>query len=117
MGLHMRIDLNSDKRKQGRQEEPFFFEDIAANDDEKSVMISDNQADQSVISKLQQQIEQLEHEKKSLEIDNVCLRQKNDELKGRIDDVANHFPKASILLGKNPIETKRRNSLKIRLKK
>ena len=113
----MRMELNSNKNKQGRQEDQFFCDDIAANNEEMSVLITDNKADQSVISKLQQQIEQLEHEKKSLEIDNVCLRQKNDELKGRIDDVANHFPKASILLGKNPIETKRRKSLKIRLKK
>lgn len=117
MGSHMRMDLNSDKRKQRKQEDQFFCDDIATNDEEMSVMIPDNKADQSVISKLQQQIEQLEHEKKSLEIDNVCLRQHNDELKDRIDDVATHFPKASILLGKNPDETKPKKSLKIRFKR
>jgi hypothetical protein len=111
------MDLSSDKSKQRKQEEQFFCDDISANDKEMSVMISDNKADQSVISKLQQQIEQLEHEKKSLEIDNVCLRQQNDNLKDKIDDVATHFPKASILLGKNPDETKRKKSLKIRFKK
>lgn len=117
MGLHMRMDLNSDKRKQRKQEDQFFCDDIAGNDKEMSVMISNNQEDHTVISKLQQQIEHLEHEKKSLEIDNVCLRQKNDELEDRIDDVANHFPKASILLGKNPVEKKRKKGLKIKFKK
>ena len=116
MGSHMRMNLNSDK-KQRRQEEQFFSDDVLHDDKESSVMISDQQPNHTVISSLQEQIEQLEQEKKSLEIDNICLKQKNHELENRIDDVATHFPKASILLGKNPDDKKPKKRLKIKFKK
>jgi cupin superfamily acireductone dioxygenase involved in methionine salvage len=104
-------------KKQLTPEEQFFSNEMVSEPDETSTMISDDNTNQSIVSKLQQQIDQLQQEKESLEIDNVCLKQQNHELKNRIDDVATHFPKASILLGKKPEDTKRKTGLKIKLKK
>lgn len=93
-----------------------FSEQMISKDDDSSVMISEDQSNQGVVSKLQQQIEQLEQEKESLKIDNVCLKQKNHELETRIDDVALQFPKTSILLGKKPVEQKKKKGLNLSLK-
>lgn len=92
-------------------------EDFHIDNHESSVMINDESTNQPVVSRLQQQIDQLQQEKESLEIDNVCLKQQNHELKSRIDDVATHFPKTSILLGKKPEQVKKKKGLKINLKR
>ena len=104
-------------KKQLTPKEHFFSEEMVSEPNETSTMISEDSTNESVISRLQQQIDQLQQEKESLEIDNVCLKQQNHELRNRIDDVAIHFPKASILLGKKPEETGRKAGIKIKLKK
>jgi predicted transcriptional regulator len=116
MGLHMKKQghvFNQENRKKGNDD---LTEEIDTNN-HSSVMITENQIAGSTISKLQQQIEQLEQEKESLRIDNVCLQQQNHELQTRIDDVATHFPKTSILLGKKPDAHQRKNKLNLRFTK
>lgn len=89
------------------------------------VSTPENQTVKTGESSLQQQLEQLQkeneslkNEKNSLEIDNICLEQKNRELTTRIDDLATHYPQASILLGKKPDEQQKYGWLKnIGLKK
>lgn len=117
MGLHMRPIQEKSINKQRRQEEQFFCEDVLSENDESSMMISNDVPDQSSISKLQEQIQELQKEKESLKIDNVCLKQKNNELENRIDDVATRFPKTSILLGKKPNKSKWKKGFSIKLKK
>ncbi len=99
-------------------------DDFFENKDQ-SMMVS-NECDQStsVSSSLQQQLERLQKEnqylkqaKDSLEIDNVCLEQKNQELKSRIDDFATYYPKASILLGKKPNKSLTNSKLKTILRR
>ncbi|MBS3778121.1 MAG: hypothetical protein KGY50_02370 [Candidatus Thermoplasmatota archaeon] len=105
-----------DKEKKENSINDNFSEQMMNEDDDSSVMISEDYSDQSMVSKLQQQIEQLEQEKESLKIDKVCLKQKNHELKSRIDDVATHFPKTSVLLGKKPVDQKKKKGLNLGLK-
>lgn len=93
-----------------------FSEQMMNEDDDSSVMISEDQPHPGIFSKMQQQIEQLEQERESLKIDNVCLKQKNHELKSRIDDVATQFPKTSILLGRKPVDKKKKKGLNLGLK-
>jgi len=85
--------------------------------EESSVMITSKSSGDTVVSRLQEQIDQLQQEKESLKIDKVCLQQQNHDLKNKIDDVAMHFPKTSVLLGKNPEEYKKQKGLKIKLKR
>lgn len=55
------------------------------------------------LKNIERQISLLEWEAESLRIDKVCLEQKNHELQTRIDDLAQQYPSASVLLGKTPI--------------
>ena len=60
---------------------------------------------QENIKKLQQDKQSLNQQKESLEIDTICLKQKNFELESRIDQLVDTYPSASILLGKTPKES------------
>jgi hypothetical protein len=99
-------------------------EDFLKNKNQ-SMMVSDKDDQSTSVSlSLQQQLERLQKEneylkqtKDSLEIDNVCLEQKNKELKSRIDDFATYYPKASILLGKKPTNHQTNNKLKTILRR
>lgn len=106
---------NIDKKSLTRENEKNLAEDDFGIE-ESSVMITSGSSGNTVVNRLQEQINQLQQEKESLEIDNVCLKQRNHELKNRIDDVATHFPKTSILLGKKPKKV-RGKGFKITLKK
>jgi hypothetical protein len=53
----------------------------------------------------------IEEEKQALEIDNECLKQQMKRLESRIDDLAELYPSASVLLGKKPTVGKQRKPL------
>lgn len=117
MGSHMMQQKeNIDKKMLYRQNKKD-FEDTILKDEESSVMITNESSENTIVSRLQEQIDQLQQEKESLKIDNVCLQQQNHELKNKIDDVAMHFPKTSVLLGKNPEEYRKQKGVKIKLKR
>lgn len=105
MGLHMKTQ-NNISNDENIEDKMVSSSKKIGMDDTNSRMITDDISENNLVSRLQQQIEQLQEEKESLKIDNVCLQQQNYELKNRIDDVATHFPKTSILLGKKPVEQK-----------
>lgn len=54
-----------------------------------------------IVTTLKGNIETLEKQNKSLEIDKICLMQENKKLKTRIDDLAQLYPSAFALLGKS----------------
>ena len=78
------------------------FEDTILKDEESSVMITNESSENTIVSRLQEQIDQLQQEKESLKIYNICLKKQNHELKNKTDNIPMHFPKTSVLLGKNP---------------
>jgi len=51
---------------------------------------------------LEEEKTRIEQEKQVLEIDNECLKQQKKHLESRIDDLAELYPSASVLLGKKP---------------
>ena len=53
-----------------------------------------------IVNLLKQNIKLLEKQNEFLEIENVCFKQENKDLKTRIDDLAQMFPSAGALLGK-----------------
>ena len=53
-----------------------------------------------IVNLLKQNIKLLEKQNEFLEIENVCFKQENRDLKTRIDDLAQMFPSAGALLGK-----------------
>jgi len=67
-----------------------FFEDEEQNDEQ------DNKA----VTTLKKNIQNLKKEKKTLEIEKVCLANENKNLQTRIDDLAQMYPSAVALLGK-----------------
>jgi cupin superfamily acireductone dioxygenase involved in methionine salvage len=117
MGSHMIQQRENINKKQLTQENKTTLAEDDVEIEESSVMITSGSSGDTVVSRLQEQINQLQQEKESLKIDKVCLQQQNHELKNKIDDVAMHFPKTSILLGKNPEEYKKQKGLKIKLKR
>lgn len=54
-----------------------------------------------IVTTLKGNVETLEKQNKSLEIDKICLMQENKKLKTRIDDLAQLYPSAIALLGKS----------------
>ena len=67
-----------------------FFENKEQNEEQNN----------EIVTILKENVKTLEKQKKSLEIENVCFKQENKDLKTRIDDVAQLFPSAVALLGK-----------------
>ena len=53
-----------------------------------------------IITLLKENVKLLEKQNEYLEIENVCFKQENKDLKTRIDDLAQMFPSAGALLGK-----------------
>ncbi len=82
--------------------------DLVLNSGEETIQTGTSSLDHQ-LKQLQQENELLKQENKTLEIDNICLEQKNWELTTRIDDLATHYPKASVLLGKNPEQHRKQN--------
>ena len=67
-----------------------FFEKKEQND----------QQNNEIITLLKENVKLLEKQNEYLEIENVCFKQENKDLKTRIDDLAQMFPSAGALLGK-----------------
>jgi seryl-tRNA(Sec) selenium transferase len=63
---------------------------------------------ESKINKLEAEKTRIEQERQALEIDNECLKQEKKKLQSRIDDLAELYPSASVLLGKKPTIDKRK---------
>jgi len=55
-----------------------------------------------IITTLKENVQTLEKHKESLEIDKICLMQKSKNLQTKIDDLAQMYPSAVVLLGKTP---------------
>ena len=53
-----------------------------------------------IITTLEENVQTLEQQRESLEIDYACLMRENKKLQTRIDDLAKMYPSAVILLGK-----------------
>lgn len=53
-----------------------------------------------IITTLKENVQTLEKHKESLEIDKICLMQKSKNLQTKIDDLAQMYPSAVVLLGK-----------------
>ena len=60
---------------------------------------------------LEEEKTRIEQEKQAIEIDNECLKQQKKQLQSRIDDLAELYPSASVLLGKKPTIDKPKKSL------
>ena len=54
------------------------------------------------VTTLKENVQTLEKHKESLEIDKICLMQKSKNLQTKIDDLAQMYPSAVVLLGKTP---------------
>jgi len=67
-----------------------FFEDDKQNDDQ----------DDEIVTTLKENVKSLKKEKKTLEMEKVCLLHENKNLQTRIDDLAQMYPSAVALLGK-----------------
>jgi len=59
-----------------------------------------NEQNNEIVNLLKQNIKLLEKQNEFLEIENVCFKQENKDLKTRIDDLAQMFPAAGALLGR-----------------
>ena len=59
-----------------------------------------NKQDDKIVTTLKKNIQILKKEKKTLEIEKVCLANENKSLQTRIDDLAQLYPSAVALLGK-----------------
>ena len=64
--------------------------------------VTDEPAVQTKMKVLESEKTRIEQEKQALEIDNECLKQQMKHLESRIDDLAELYPSASVLLGKKP---------------
>lgn len=60
----------------------------------------DKEQKYEIVTTLKENVQTLEKQKESLEIDNVGLMQENKNLQTRIDDLAQMYPSAVALLGK-----------------
>lgn len=56
--------------------------------------------DSEIVTTLKENVQELEKQNESLEIDYACLMQENKKLQMRIDDLAQIYPSAVTLLGK-----------------
>ena len=56
-----------------------------------------------IVTTLKENVQILDKQNKSLEIDKICLLQENKNLKTRIDDLAQLYPSAIALLGKTSV--------------
>lgn len=62
--------------------------------------LENKEQDDEIITTLKENVQTLEKQNESLEIDNICISQENRKLKTRIDDLAQMYPSAVALLGK-----------------
>lgn len=58
--------------------------------------------DNEIVTTLKNNVQELEKQKESMEIDFACLMGENKKLQTRIDDLARLYPSAVTLLGKTP---------------
>ena len=66
--------------------------------------------DNEIVTTLKENVQELEKQRESMEIDFACLMGENKKLQTRIDDLARLYPSAVTLLGKTPrIKSIRRN--------
>ena len=79
--------------------------------EQQSVDPSEEMAVETKMKVLESEKTRIEQEKQELEIDNECLKQQMKHLESRIDDLAELYPSASVLLGKKPTLEKRRRPL------
>ena len=56
-----------------------------------------------IVTTLKENVQILDKQNKSLEIDKICLLQENKNLNTRIDDLAQLYPSAIALLGKTSV--------------
>ena len=56
--------------------------------------------DNEIVTTLKENLQELEKQNESLEIDYACLMRENKKLQTRIDDLAQMYPSAVTLLGK-----------------
>jgi hypothetical protein len=73
--------------------------------------VSDEMIVETKMKVLESEKTRMQQEKQALEIDNECLKQQMKQLESRIDDLAELYPSASVLLGKKPSIEKRRKPL------
>jgi len=62
--------------------------------------LKNKEQNDETVTTLKGNVQTLEKQNESLEIDNICLLQENKKLKGRIDDLVQMYPSAVALLGK-----------------
>ncbi len=68
--------------------------------EEPTETVEREEQNNELISTLKENVQMLEKQNKSLEIDKICLMQENKNLLTRIDDLAKMYPSAVALLGK-----------------
>ena len=76
------------------------FEDNETIMEEPTETVEREEQDNELIYTLKENVQMLEKQNKSLEIDKICLLQENKNLLTRIDDLAKMYPSAVALLGK-----------------
>jgi len=62
--------------------------------------LKNKEQDDETVTTLKENVQTLEKQNESLEIDNICLMQENKKLQGRINDLVQMYPSAVALLGK-----------------
>jgi len=93
--LSIQIDeeLFTKLNNQGKKSEDIVTEAI-------NQFFKNKEQNNEIVNLLKQNIKLLEKQNEFLEIENVCFKQENKDLKTRIDDLAQMFPSAGALLGK-----------------
>ena len=85
---------------------PFFklnndeFDEKNNNSEGPTENVQSDEQNDELISTLKQNVQMLEKQNKSLEIEKTCLMQENKNLQTKIDDLVKMYPSAVALLGK-----------------